>query len=154
MKPTVYIETTIPSYLVARPSRDIVLAGHQVTTQEWWDQRRHGFELFISPLVYDEARMGEPEMAAKRLNALKGIESLALTMEAQHLAEKLFLRLNLPDKAKADAYHIAIAAVYGIDFLLTWNCKHINNLQHLHRIEALCRAEGFTAPVIGTPEEL
>ncbi|MFZ2278060.1 MAG: type II toxin-antitoxin system VapC family toxin [Prosthecobacter sp.] len=154
MKPSVYIETTIPSYLVARPSRDIVLAGHQETTRIFWTQRRKEFDLFISSYVIEESSSGEAEMAALRLDSLRGIPMLAETPETGLLALRLIAKLGLPQKAEADAYHIAIAAVHGMDFLLTWNCTHINNLNMFRRIEETCREAGFTPPVIGTPDEL
>jgi len=154
MKPSVYIETTIPSYLVARPSRDIVLAGHQVATRDFWHNRRQDFDLFISPYVIDESRGGEVEMASRRLESLKGIPMLSETPESDALALRLIARLGLPQKAEADAYHISIAAAHSMDFLLTWNCTHINNLQMLRRIEEACRDAGFIPPVIGTPDEL
>jgi len=154
MKPSVYLETTIPSYLVARPSRDIVLAGHQETTRVFWTERRQEFDLFISSYVIEESSSGEAEMAARRLDSLRGIPLLAETPEADLLALRLIAKLGLPQKAEADAYHIAIAAVHAMDFLLTWNCTHINNLNMFRRIEETCREAGFTPPVIGTPEEL
>lgn len=154
MKPSVYIETTIPSYLVARPSRDVVLAGHQQATRDFWSQRRHEFDLFISSYVLEESRGGEAEMAERRLQSLQGIPLLQETPESGALAFRLVARLGLPQRAEADAYHIAIAAVNKMDFLLTWNCTHINNLHMLRRIEETCREAGFVPPVIGTPEEL
>ncbi|HCN79419.1 MAG TPA: DNA-binding protein [Verrucomicrobiales bacterium] len=154
MKPSVYIETTIPSYLVARPSRDVVLAGHQQVTQDWWQQSRPNHDLVISQYVIDEVSRGEHEMAQKRLSVLQGIPLLRPSMETETLARELIHRLNLPEQAKTDAFHIAIAAVHGIDFLLTWNCTHINNMHMQRRIEVACREAGFTPPVIGTPEEL
>jgi len=154
MKPSVYIETTIPSYLVARPSRDIVLAGHQQATRDFWSHRRHEFDLFISSYVLDESRSGEAEMAERRLQSMQGIPLLLETSESSALALRLVARLGLPQRAEADAYHIAIAAVNEMDFLLTWNCTHINNLHMLRRIEETCREAGFVPPVIGTPEEL
>ncbi len=154
MKPSVYIETTIPSYLVARPSRDIVLAGHQEATRDFWNNRRQDFDLFISAYVIDESRGGEAEMASRRLESLNGISMLSATPESDALALRLVARLGLPQKAEADAYHISIAAAHSMDFLLTWNCTHINNLHMLRRIEETCRDAGFIPPVIGTPDEL
>lgn len=154
MKPTVYIETTIPSYLVARPSRDLVLAGHQQSTRDFWDNHLDEIECFISPYVVKEAAAGEPYMAQQRLNAIRGMALLRPTKASDLLAETLLAKLSLPTSAEVDAYHIAIAAAYQIDFLLTWNCKHINNMQLLRRIEAICRHSGHIPPVIGTPEEL
>jgi hypothetical protein len=154
MKPSVYIETTIPSYLVARPSRDVVLAGHQQITHEWWQNSRPNHELFISDYVIKEVSRGDSVMALQRLSVIQGIPLLPNSIETEDLARDLISRLNLPDQAKTDAFHIAIAAVHGIDFLLTWNCTHINNMHMQRRIEIACREAGYSPPVIGTPEEL
>lgn len=154
MKPSVYIETTIPSYLVARPSRDVVLAGHQQITHEWWQNSRRNHELFISDYVVKEVSRGDSVMAQQRLSVIQGIPLLPNSIETEELARDLISRLNLPDQAKTDAFHIAIAAVHGIDFLLTWNCTHINNMHMQRRIEIACREAGYSPPVIGTPEEL
>lgn len=154
MKPSVYIETTIPSYLVVRATRDVVLAGHQQATRDFWNYRRNEYDLFISSYVLEESRGGEAEMAERRLQSLQGIPLLLETPESSTLALRLVARLGLPQRAEADAYHIAIAAVNEMDFLLTWNCTHINNLYMLRRIEETCRDAGFVPPVIGTPEEL
>ncbi|MFM2178251.1 MAG: hypothetical protein RL015_2349 [Verrucomicrobiota bacterium] len=154
MKPSVYIETTIPSYLVARPSRDVVLAGHQQITHEWWQNSRPNHELFISDYVIKEVSRGDSVMAQQRLSVIQGIPLLPNSIETEDLARDLISRLNLPDQAKTDAFHIAIAAVHGIDFLLTWNCTHINNMHMQRRIEIACREAGYSPPVIGTPEEL
>ncbi len=116
MKPSVYIETTIPSYLVARPSRDVVLAGHQQITHEWWQNSTERYDLFISQYVIDEVSRGEQEMADNRLRVLRAIPILPPTHEVESLSRELIQRMNLPLKAKTDAYHIAIASVYGMDF--------------------------------------
>ncbi len=154
MKPTVYIETTIPSYLVAKRSGLLVTAAHQQSTQFWWEYYRSNFECYISAYVVDEISLGNPEMAQRRLEIIKELPVLENTESSEILAQKIKEGLNLPEKASLDAYHIAIAAVHGMDFLLTWNCTHINNLRLLPKIELLCRSSGFSPPVIGTPEEL
>lgn len=154
MKPSVYIETTIPSYLVARPSRDVVLAGHQQVTHDWWQKSRPNHDLYISEYVVAEVSRGEALMARLRRDVLQGISLLSVNDETEALARKLISRLGLPDHAKTDAYHIAVAAVHGVDFLLTWNCTHINNMHMQRRIELTCREAGCSAPVIGTREEL
>jgi predicted nucleic acid-binding protein len=154
MKPSVYIETTIPSYLVARPSRDVVLAGHQQITHEWWQNSTERYELFISQYVIDEVSRGEQEMADNRLRVLRAIPILPSTHDVESLSRELIQRMNLPLKAQTDAYHIAIASVYGMDFLLTWNCTHINNMHMQRLIEITCQQAGYSPPVIGTPEEL
>jgi predicted nucleic acid-binding protein len=153
MKPTVYIETTIPSYLTAWPSRDLVRTAHQQITREWW-ARRGGFDLYVSPLVMQECQAGDAQAAADRLAALAGIPLLDETPEVAELAEALLRGVPLPQKAAADALHIASAAVHGIQYLLTWNCTHLANVALRPQIEAVCRAAGYEPPLICTPEEL
>ena len=114
MKPRVYIETTIPSYLTARPSRDLVRAAHQQVTREWWDAR-HGFDLFVSEIVMSEAAGGDPEAAAKRLEAIAGIQFLRLDDHARVLARELVAAGPLPENAAIDALHVAVAVVNGMD---------------------------------------
>ncbi|WP_437906746.1 type II toxin-antitoxin system VapC family toxin [Sorangium sp. So ce327] len=153
MKPRLYLETTIVSYLTARPSRDLVQAAHQQVTREWWASR-DDFTLFISQFVLDEAGAGDGDAAARRLDALRGATLLDITEEAILLASNLVVGGGLPAKARVDALHVAMAAVHGMDFLLTWNCKHIANAATRERIEELCRVDGFEPPVICTPLEL
>lgn len=153
MQPRVYIETTVPSYLTAWPSRDLVRAAHQQITREWW-AHRGGFELFPSRLVIQECQAGDAQAAADRLAALANIPLLEPTSEAATLAEALMREVPLPERAAADALHIAVAAVHGVDYLLTWNCTHIANVTLRPRIEAACRAAGYEPPLICTPEEL
>jgi len=154
MKPKVYIETTIPSYLTGRPSRDLVIVGHQELTREWWDERRDAFDLYISQFVLDEARAGDVRMAQKRLEALDGIEEIKITEEALQLAEKLVASGIIPSVAATDAAHIAVAAINGMDYLLTWNCKHIANAEIMKKIYSFCGREGYDCPLICTPIEL
>lgn len=153
MKPTVYVETTIPSYLTAWPSRDVVRAGEQQVTRDWWAQRFE-FELRISSLVLLECGAGDAEAATRRLAALDGVPVLAQTPEVETLAQTLLQEVPLPPRAAADALHIALAAVNGVSYLVTWNCTHIANATLRPRIEALCRRSGYEPPVICTPKEL
>lgn len=153
MKRRVYIETTVVSYLTALPTRDLVRAAHQQLTVEWWTGR-DGFELFISDAVLAEARAGDPTAAARRLAALEGIPVLAATDDARALASALLSAAAMPPKAAVDAAHIAVAAINGLDFLLTWNYAHIANAAMRPRIERVCREAGFEPPTICTPEEL
>lgn len=139
--------------LRALPSRDLVRAAHQQVTAEWWTNRA-AFELFISQAVLAEARRGDPSAIARRLVALVGLEVLSATPEAQVLAGALLAAAALPSKAAIDAAHVAIAAVHGINFLVTWNCAHIANALMRPRIERVCRDNGFEPPTICTPEEL
>ena len=153
MKPKVYIETTVVSYLTGAASRDLILAAHQQITREWWEDRLR-FALYISEIVDQEAGGGDQSAAALRLQALKGIPVLELSSEARTLAKQLVTDGPLPERAAVDALHIAISVVNGMDFLLTWNCTHIANAAMRHRIEAVCRSLGYEPPVICTPEEL
>ncbi len=153
MKTSIYIETTIISYLTSRPSRDLRRAAHQEATCEWWATRA-AFDLYISQLVVDEAAAGDAGAAAQRLEALRGVPRLLLTADATALGQDLLREAALPSKATADALHIALAAVHGVDCLLTWNCAHIANATMRPKIEAICRAKGFQPPVICTPLEL
>jgi hypothetical protein len=154
MKPKVYLETTIPSYLMAWPSRDLVTAAHQQITREWWETRRQDFDLFISQMVIDEASAGDREAAARRLEILAALPLLDPGNEAAELAQALIEHVPLPESAAADALHIAIAVVNGMDYLLTWNCTHIANAALRSKIEAVSRSQGFEVPIICTPEEL
>ena len=153
MKPTVYVETTVPSYLTAWPSRDVVRAGEQQLTRNWWQQRSE-YDLRVSSLVLLECGAGDPDAAALRLAALDGLLVLPLTTEAEKLAETFIRDVPLPVRAATDAFHIAVAAVNGVSYLVTWNCKHIANAILRPRIEALCRRLGYEPPVICTPQEL
>ena len=153
MKPRVYIETTVLSYLTALPSRDLVRAAHQQVTVEWWGARE-AFELFVSDAVLAEARLGDPVAAARRIAAARSLTVLAATDDAQRLADALLVAATMPRKAAIDAVHVAIAAVNGMDFLLMWNCAHIANAAMRPRIESVCRSVGFEPPTICTPEEL
>ena len=154
MKGRVYLETTIVSYLTARPSRDLVTAAHQQITREWWEHRRAEFELFSSSIVLQEAAGGDADAAARRLTVLGDLPLLGLTGATTTLAEELVRRVPLPAKAAVDALHIALAAVHGMDFLLTWNCTRIANAALRAPMEVACRANGYALPVICTPEEL
>jgi hypothetical protein len=153
MKPTVYIETTIPSYLVARPSKLPRLQADQATTRQWWDQHAGEFEMFVSDIVIREVRRGDAAMAEDRLAKIQGLPVLTLSEAAEDLAA-LLLEKVIPPQAIDDAAHIAVSAVSGLDFLLTWNCRHINNRYTIRRIEKCCADAGFACPVIATPSEL
>lgn len=154
MAERVYIETTVVSYLTARPSRDVVMAGHQQITHEWWDTRRQSYELCVSQLVLDEARAGDAVAAQERLVVLQPMLVLETTAESLELAKELLQAGALPAKAADDALHIAIAVTKAVPYLLTWNCRHLANAVMRPVIEAVCKAKGFKAPIICTPEEL
>lgn len=154
MKPKLYLETTIPSYLTSWPSRDLIIAGHQQITKEWWKKRKRVFDLYISQLVVDEAKAGNDEAARERLKAISGLPLLDITKEVESLAIRILTSGVVPVKASTDAAHIAIATVHGIDYLMTWNCVHLANATITKAVARICRQEGFECPVICTPEEL
>jgi hypothetical protein len=150
----VYLETSFVSYLAARPSRDLVAAGRQQITVDWWYRHRGRFFLYVSGLVLREASLGDPSAAEARLAAVSGLPLLAASVEAEQLARTLLVTGTLPAKAQDDAAHIAIATVHGMDFLLTWNFRHIANAERREAVAAVCRTAGYAPPVICTPEEL
>src|SRR5437868_12922431 len=150
----VYIETTFVSYLTARASRDVVMAGHQQVTHEWWDTRRASYELCVSQLVLDEAGAGDAQAAQERLLVLRPMLVLETTADALALAKELLQAGALPAKAVAVALHIAVAATKAVPYLLTWNCRHLASAVMRPVIETVCTAKGFKAPIICTPEEL
>ncbi|MBF0414507.1 MAG: type II toxin-antitoxin system VapC family toxin [Magnetococcales bacterium] len=154
MKPRLYLETSIISYLAALPSRDLIAAAHQQITHEWWNEWRYRYELFVSELVIQEIEMGNQDAAQRRLSLVASIPVLRLDDATILLAEKLHSLLNLPKKAKADGFHIALAASYGMDFLLTWNCRHIANGKTRRAIDDVLRTHMMIPPIIVTPEEL
>lgn len=154
MAERVYIETTVVSYLTARPNRDVVIAGHQQITHEWWDTRRESYDLCVSQLVLGEAAAGDSQAAQERLSVLQPMTVLETTATALDLAKELIQAGALPPKAADDALHIAVAATHAIPYLLTWNCRHLANATMRPMIESVCAAKGFKAPIICTPEEL
>ncbi|HEY9139810.1 MAG TPA: type II toxin-antitoxin system VapC family toxin [Bryobacteraceae bacterium] len=154
MKPRLYLETTIPSYLTSRPSRDLIIAGHQQVTRDWWEKRQGDFQIYISQLVLDEAGAGDPAAGRERLTVLQSLPLLDITIEVAELAAALLASGRIPRKAATDAAHIAIAAVHGMDFLVTWNCVHIANAVIAKALASICRERGYECPAICTPEEL
>jgi len=154
MKPSLYVETTIPSYLAARPSHDPLIAGQPTATKAWWRLRRRSFELFTSQFVQNEAALGEAKIAAKRLQILRPIQKLHITIQVDDFARGILTAHLLPAKSAVDAFHIATATVHGMHFLLTWNCTHINNGEIIPGVERLAADEGYALPVICTPLEL
>jgi hypothetical protein len=152
--PRLYVETTIPSYLTARRSRDLQLAADQQTTEDWWHNHRQQYKCFISPVVADEVSRGDAAFAMARMKMLTGLIVLPVTEAAQELTLRLLAEAIIPAVAAADAAHLGVAASHAMDFLLTWNCKHINNPHLIRRIERACAAVGLACPIICTPAEL
>jgi len=154
MKPTVYIETSVIGHLTSRLPRDLIVAGQMLETRRWWDHGRHKFELLVSETVLQEISRGDPTAAAERLQAVEGIRRLPVQTPAVDLAESLLLKHALPRKAGVDALHLAICATAAVDYLLTWNCRHLANAIQRKNIFAICRASGYDPPAICTPSQL
>ena len=150
----IYIESTIPSYVVARPARDLLQAARQQLTKDWWDLKREKHELFTSQVVLDEIAGGKAAMAKQRLMLMSGITVTRATGEVESLTQNILDSGLLPADADRDAAHIALATVHEMDILLSWNCRHIANAFIQARLRKLADAAGFTLPVICTPEEL
>jgi hypothetical protein len=151
---SVYLETTFISYLVARPSRDLLVAAHQQATEEWWTTRRSEFEICVSQVVIDEASAGDRSEVQKRLAIIGGLPALEITEDAESLTGAIIASGTLPPHAVRDAAHVAVAAVHATDYLLTWNCRHLANAQIARRISLVCEKMGYRMPIICTPEEL
>lgn len=153
-KSSVYLETSIIGYATSRPSRDLIVAAHQEQTRQWFEHGTRVYELFISQLVLQESLAGDPQAVQARQAFVAPFGLLKITEEAGALAEKLVKHGAIPRKAVGDALYVAVSAIHGIDFLLTWNCRHIANAAMRQRIEGICREGGYEPSVICTPEEL
>ena len=154
MSETIYIETSIIGYLTARSSNNLILMANVETTRQWWDDRRSQFMLYISQVVLDEVARGDDEIASRRLEILRNFPLLEIDQAVQHLAAQFLSKSNLSPKASDDALHIAAATVYGLDYLLTWNCKHIANAQIQKKLLQISLDAGYELPTICTPYEL
>ena len=154
MKAALYIESTIFSYLTAKPSRDLIVAAHQQLTTEWWDLIRPHVDCYISPFVIQEVSAGDEGAAIRRVELLKDIPVLEINKEIQKLAEKYFDSLDIPEKARLDALHLAVAVWHEIDYLLSWNCRHIVSGRVKNVLEEINSQLNIKTPVLCTPEEL
>ena len=150
---SVYLETTFISYLVARPSRDLLVAAHQQASQDWWTNRRNEFDCFVSQIVID-ASVGDSTEVEKRQAIMSALPVLAITEDTEALTQAILSSGVIPPRAVADAAHIAVATTNEVDFLLTWNCKHLANAQIARKISLVCEGLGWQMPTICTPEEL
>ena len=153
-KPSIYLETTIPSFLTSRPSTNLIVAAKQEVTRQWWERRKAKFELLISQYVLDEAAAGDAQAATRRLEAIRELDLLEIDEEVLRLAASIVEAGVIPPRAQTDAAHIAVAARHSVDFLLTWNCTHIANAEIMPRINFLVSRAGYFMPTICTPEEL
>ncbi|MBA4416885.1 MAG: hypothetical protein C0392_03085 [Syntrophus sp. (in: bacteria)] len=154
MEKRIYVETTVVSYLIAKPNRDIMIAGHQEATRELWPELLTKYDTYISALVYEEAKRGDPDQAKMRLAAIEPFPLLDIDDEARSLAEKLIAQKAIPAKYPEDALHIALAAANGIDVVITWNFAHMNNPFTRKMIRQIIEGEGLVCPEICSPEEL
>ncbi len=154
MKPKLYMETSVASYLAARTSKDPILAGQQASTRRWWNEKRRNYDIFLSKLVWQEASKGDKTAAERRLKLIRPFRWLQVTADALKVARALVAGKAVPPNAGDDALHIALGAVYGMQFLLTWNFTHINNPEKEEHIRAICQRQGFHCPVICTPDQL
>jgi hypothetical protein len=151
---TVYVETSIFGYLTARSRDAVIFQARQELTRDWWNNRRTNYDLVVSQLVVDEAARGDDEAAAERSRLLAGIPLLhRADPRINAIADGLLAAHLLPDKARSDAMHVAIATVHAVDYLLTWNCKHIANADTLPKVYRLLTDMGYVSPLIVTPEE-
>ena len=150
----VYIETTIPSYLTSWPSPEIVHAGHQISTRDWWENHRPKYELFTSLVTHQEAAAGDPDAAARRMSSLQAIPMLAVTPECEAIAQAILESGLIPERADRDALHIGVATFHGMHVILTWNIRHIANAHVRQDLRDLIDSLGYTLPIICTPEEL
>lgn len=150
----VYIETSFISFLAGRPSRNMLATAWQQVSFDWWEQRRSLFELYTSELVIDEAKRGDQQAAERRLSYLEQLPILNVTESAISLAQRFLDEGAMPAKAFGDALHVALAVVHRMDYLLTWNCRHIDNAQMKPLARRLCVNQGLSFPEICTPQEL
>jgi predicted nucleic acid-binding protein len=154
MKPALYVETSVVGYYTGRPSRDLIVAGRQQVTRDWWENERLEYSLYISALVLQECQCGEPEAVKRREQALKGIPLLGTMDQTEELAEALVKNGPIPAQYPEDALHIALASTNGMDYLLTWNFRHINNARMKSDVARIIGLFGYDCPMICTPEEL
>jgi len=154
MPQRVYIETSVISYLAARPSRDLIVAAHQEITRQWWNDESAKYDLYISEAVIREANAGDPQAAAQRMALLGSFPLLDINLEVEKLAREILAAGAMPPQAALDALHVAVAAWHGAEYVLTWNCRHIASAHVRPHIDALCRARGIASPQLCTPEEL
>jgi predicted RNase H-like nuclease len=152
--PSVYVETSIPSYLVAEPSGVLVIAARQKLTHDWWEHLRPHFALAVSEFLVEEIEQGDPEYASRRRDAIDGLPVLANSAEVRSLTEEYTARLGLTGRALIDVPHLAYAAVYELDYLLTWNMKHLANDRMLERLQRVNDDLGRPTPLVRTPDHM
>lgn len=154
MKESIYLETTVVSYYTSKPSRDIIVLAHQEITREWWPKAKERFDIYISEIVVEEAALGDPEAAKRRLEELKDFPHLELNDTVEEMANVYMEQLEIPEKAFRDAAHLAIASIHRVDYLVTWNCTHLANGEVIKKLMEINETFGIHTPIICTPESL
>ena len=154
IRSTAYIETTVIGHLVGRMLADPIVAGRQTVTRQWWPSAITRYRFFVSKVVADECAAGDPDAAKERLVVLDSLEFIAASQSVDELARKLIAEFAVPKTEPRDAVHISLAAVHGLEFLVSWNFKHIVNPPTRSAIERVCRDAGFVPPMICSPDEL
>jgi hypothetical protein len=153
-KQSVYLETTIVSYYTSKPSRDIVALAHQEITKEWWPMAITRYNIFISEIVVEEAGLGDSEASKRRLEEIKDFPHLELNEKVEEMAKIYVEKLEIPESSIRDGIHLAIACIHNIDYLVTWNCKHLANGEIIKKLMKINKSLGIHTPIICTPEEL
>jgi len=154
VKPTIYVETSVISYITSQPSRDLIVAAHQQITHDWWENALTHYDPCISPIVLEEISRGDPLAAQLRMGKISSFPVLEILPEVHNLAVLNFKKSDIPEKARADSYHLALAAWHGLDYLVSWNCTHVVNGRIRMIIEEINARQGIRTPIICTPEEL
>ncbi len=154
MSETLYLETSVIGYLTARPSQNLIVAANIAVTREWWDNRRKNFEIYVSEVVFNEIARGDPEIAQNRIEIIKDFPILFANETVTDLAQQFLQKTNLPPKVSDDTLHIALATVYGLDYLLTWNCRHIANPNIQQKLSEISTNFGYELPILCIPYQL
>jgi len=154
MKPRVYVETSVISYLTARPSRDFLVVARQAFTRQWWEIRSERFDAVISGMVISEISRGDPSAALRRAQMCDGLESLVVDDKAIALAEQLIQLKAIPEQEPEDAMHIAVAVLNNIQFIASWNFSHLVGPEAKFRLQTQLKDLGYPVPLLATPEEL
>jgi hypothetical protein len=153
-KQQIYIETSVISYLVSKTSSNIILAAYQQITRQWWDSQLHYYHPFTSDFVLEEISKGDPKLSKERLNTIQKFGKLPVTDDVIELGERYLKQVSIPRKASLDAFHLAISVIHGMDFVLSWNFRHMANAFVRRKLEFINSEIGIQTPTICTPEEL
>jgi len=154
MKLKIYLDTSVISYYVKKTEYDILEQAHYQLTRQWWRKFATHHSLFISVFVINEIEKGDKHAAMKRLKAVEGIPILDTSVSVDRLSRIIVKELNIPEKARMDGYHLAVAAMNSQDYIVSWNFKHMANARVRRIYKAICGEEGLVCPDISTPEEM